>query len=161
MSEISKVKLPSGDIFDIKATRAELVGQPTAPTANAGVNNTQIATTAFVHTAVNSAVASAARYIGTINAVSELATDAKKGDFYRVATEWSGVHVGDIIIAEKDNPTQTIDGTNWSCLHNELDTDTTYTFQNGVNQFVVTPSDGAPQTVTITPAIVWDETYNN
>jgi hypothetical protein len=32
-----------------------LTGTPTAPTANAGTNTTQIATTAFVHTAVGSA----------------------------------------------------------------------------------------------------------
>ena len=43
---------------NIKATKyigaAELTGTPTAPTATAGTNNTQIATTAFVKTALSS-----------------------------------------------------------------------------------------------------------
>ena len=38
---------------------AELIGSPTAPTAAAGTNTTQIATTAFVQTAVNDAMATA------------------------------------------------------------------------------------------------------
>ena len=38
---------------------AELIGTPTAPTAAAGTNTTQIATTAFVQTAVNDAMATA------------------------------------------------------------------------------------------------------
>lgn len=49
---------------------ARLTGAPTAPTADAGTNTTQIATTAFVQTAVSSKVS-----------VSELATVATSGSY--------------------------------------------------------------------------------
>lgn len=49
---------------------ARLTGAPTAPTATAGTNTTQIATTAFVQTAVSSKVS-----------VSELATVATSGNY--------------------------------------------------------------------------------
>ena len=48
-----------------------LTGTPTAPTASAGTNTTQIATTAFVSTAVSNLVASAPAALDTLN---ELAT---------------------------------------------------------------------------------------
>ena len=44
-----------------------LTGTPTAPTAAAGTNNTQIATTAFVNTAVSSLVSSAPETLDTLN----------------------------------------------------------------------------------------------
>ena len=66
-------------------------------------------------------------YAGTITSLSDLSTTAKKGEFYRVSTAWNGVHVNDIILAEKDNPTQNIDGVNWSLLHNEENTDKSVT----------------------------------
>lgn len=47
-------------------------GVPAAPTATAGTNNTQIATTAFVNTAVSSAIAGATQFQGTIAAESTL-----------------------------------------------------------------------------------------
>lgn len=67
-------------------------------------------------------VASAVQYLGTVSAVANLGKDITvgKGDFYRasadVANTW---HAGDIIIAEKDNPTAAVDGTNWSVIHGE------------------------------------------
>jgi hypothetical protein len=48
-----------------------LTGTPTAPTASAGTNTTQVATTAFVSTAVSNLVASAPTALDTLN---ELAT---------------------------------------------------------------------------------------
>ena len=51
-------------------TSAALTGTPTAPTANAGTNTTQIATTAFVETATANLVDSAP---GTLNTLNELA----------------------------------------------------------------------------------------
>ena len=99
---------------------------------------------------LNSAVTGQSSYLGTIESISSLSTTAKKGDFYRVKTAWDGVHVGDIIIAEKDNPAAIIDEINWSLLHNEMDTDTTYTFGDGTDGFSVTPSVGDPQNVNVT-----------
>lgn len=98
---------------------------------------------------LNAATAGASIYLGTIESVSALSTTARKGDFYRVKTAWSGVHVGDIIIAEKDNPSAAIDDVNWSLLHNEANTDTTYTFEDGVDGFKVTPSVGTAQNVNV------------
>ena len=59
--------------LDLKAPLASpaLTGTPTAPTAAAGTNTTQIATTAFVGTAVSNLVASAPAALDTLN---ELAT---------------------------------------------------------------------------------------
>ena len=86
-----------------------------------------VPTSKAVKAYVDSTATGISRYMGTITATSGLSTSAKKGDFYIVSTAWTGVHVGDEIIAEKDNPAQTIDGTNWTLLHNEADTDTKVT----------------------------------
>jgi hypothetical protein len=58
--------------LDLKAPLASpaLSGTPTAPTASAGTNTTQIATTAFVKTAVNDLIASAP---GALDTLDELA----------------------------------------------------------------------------------------
>jgi len=86
-----------------------------------------VPTSKAVKAYVDSTATGISRYMGTVTATSGLSTSAKKGDFYIVSTAWTGVHVGDEIIAEKDNPAQTIDGTNWTLLHNEADTDTKVT----------------------------------
>jgi len=59
--------------LDLKAPLSSpaLTGVPTAPTATAGTNTTQVATTAFVGTAVSNLVASAPAALDTLN---ELAT---------------------------------------------------------------------------------------
>ena len=88
-------------------------------------------------------------YLGTIDSVEQLSTTAIKGNFYRVKTAWDGVHVGDMIIAEKDNPAAIIDDVNWSLMHNEMNTDTTYTFEDGTDGFSVTPSTGDKQKVKV------------
>ena len=55
--------------LDLKAPLASpsLSGVPTAPTANAGTNTTQLATTAFVQTAVSGLVGSAPETLDTLN----------------------------------------------------------------------------------------------
>ena len=68
MSSISKIKILN-ETYDVKdaVARGDLVnkanivspaftGAPTAPTATAGTNNTQIATTAFVQAAIGDAI---------------------------------------------------------------------------------------------------------
>lgn len=69
-------------------------------------------------------VASAVQYLGTVGAEASLSVTAGKGDFYRssasfVAKSGKTIHAGDIIIAEKDKPTATIDSSNWSVIHGE------------------------------------------
>lgn len=79
-----------------------------------------------VDNAINSKVAGAVQYLGTVSAVSGLSTSAGKGDFYRVSTQFDFgsevAHVGDMLIATKDNPAQ--NSTDWDLAHLEIDTDT-------------------------------------
>jgi hypothetical protein len=65
--------------LDLKANLASpaLTGTPTAPTATAGTNTTQVATTAFVGTAVSALVASAPGALDTLNELANaLGNDA-------------------------------------------------------------------------------------
>lgn len=62
-----------------------------------------------------------AAYLGTVSALTGLSTTAKAGNFYRVITAFifgsETAHVGDILIATKDNPAQNT--TDWDVLHTE------------------------------------------
>lgn len=104
---------------DILANSA-LTGTPTAPTAAEGTNSTQVATTEFVKTAVDAAVAggladlaSALVYRGTAASTDDLPEDAKVGDVYvasaafnssESATPWSA-EPGDMIICNTNDGT--------------------------------------------------------
>lgn len=71
---------------------------------------------------VDKKAAGAVDYLGTLSATSGLSTTAGKGDFYRVTTEIKSgdtilAFVGDLVVAEKDKPSQAIDGTNWTAIH--------------------------------------------
>lgn len=105
-------------------------------TSSSGIttDDVHIPTSKAVQDAIDEALASASIYQGTIAAFNDLPTSTpsvivRKGWYYRVSTAWSAAtgtpaaHVGDIIISEKDSPSKTIDGTNWSLLHNEANTD--------------------------------------
>ena len=90
-------------------------GTPKAPTAAAGTNTTQIATTEFVNTAVTNglATADALVYKGTISGSTEsaayggLTVAANKGDVYKVSVagkvDGVAVEVGDMIICNTDS----------------------------------------------------------
>lgn len=94
-----------------------LTGTPTAPTAAAGTNTTQIATTAFVQTAITNKLndVDAMRYAGTIagaatsssNKYGALTAAANKGDVYKVTTagyvNGVKVEVGDMLICNTDS----------------------------------------------------------
>lgn len=84
-----------------------LTGTPTAPTADASVNNTQIATTAYVTTAINNVLnaSNAMVFKGTIGengSVTSLPTSHQVGDVYVVSTTGSyagqNCEVGDMIV---------------------------------------------------------------
>lgn len=68
----------------------------------------------------------AVEYKGTVSALTGLSTTAGKGDFYRVSTQFTfgseTAHVGDILLATKDNPTQNV--TDWDLIHTEVDSNT-------------------------------------
>lgn len=90
-----------------KLASPALTGTPTAPTAAAGTNSTQIATTAFVANAVGTATAGALQYKGTVDAESTITGAAyKKGWYYVVSTAGTYVgkvcEVGDMLIAKQD-----------------------------------------------------------
>ncbi len=63
--------------LDLKADLASptLTGTPTAPTANAGTNTTQIATTAFVGTAIDNLVGGAPGALDTLNELAAAIND--------------------------------------------------------------------------------------
>ena len=79
MTDISQITLPNGVTYNLKDSIARttlaplaspvFTGTPTAPTATVGTNTTQIATTAFVKTAVD-AVANNVE-IGSTQPISE------------------------------------------------------------------------------------------
>lgn len=106
-------------------------GTPKAPTAAAGTNTTQIATTAFVTDAVSTGMASvdAMRFKGTIGTggtVTTLPTSGVKvGDTYRVITEGKWVtdadkcEVGDLIIAIGTGGTTT--SADWTVAQTNID----------------------------------------
>ena len=88
-----------------------LTGTPKAPTATAGTNTTQIATTAFVTTAVANGIAASDAMIikgtiGTSGTVTSLPTTYKTGWTYRVVTAgtYAGqvCEIGDLIVALVD-----------------------------------------------------------
>lgn len=89
-----------------------LTGTPTAPTANAGTNTTQIATTAFVSNAISS-ISGGMTYKGTVGTggtVESLPTsNVKVGDTYKVITDGTyasqSAKVGDMFIATATTPT--------------------------------------------------------
>ncbi len=89
-------------------------GTPKAPTAAAGTNTTQLATTAFVTTAVANAVSSAMTYKGAAAAYADItATAYKAGWSWVVSTAGTfageACEVGDMIIANKDKGTTAAD----------------------------------------------------
>lgn len=93
-----------------------LTGTPTAPTATAGTNTTQIATTAFVKTAVDNAitdVAGAMVYKGVVDDQTDITgTSYKKGWYWIVAMPDASTtsitiggvecEAGDMVIAKQD-----------------------------------------------------------
>jgi len=92
--------------IQVKASPS-FTGTPKAPTATAGTNNTQIATTAFVTTAIANAQVGAATFQGSVNAQSAISDSSyKKGWYWLVGTAGTYVgqtcEVGDMIYAIAD-----------------------------------------------------------
>lgn len=99
-------------------------GVPTAPTAAAGTNTTQIATTEFVQTAIGT-VAEAMLYKGAVDSTHLLPTDDyKAGWTYKVAVAgtYAGqvCEVGDLIIANK-NYASGASNADWDVIQTNID----------------------------------------
>ena len=108
-----------------------LTGTPTAPTASQGTNSTQIATTAYVDTAVaavNAAIASGVNVRGTIGEGGTIealpVADYKVGDMYvvRTAGTYAGqvCEVGDHILCIKTYA-DTPNDADWSVIQKNID----------------------------------------
>lgn len=83
-------------------------GTPTAPTAAAGTNTTQIATTAFVQSTVAAASTGAAKYKGGMTAAAYGKLTTYKAGWYWVVTEAGTIagescEVGDMVFCNTDN----------------------------------------------------------
>ena len=108
-NEITRAK--SAETLKAPLASPTLTGTPTAPTATAGTNTTQIATTAFVQTAVSDGIAASDALIfkgtlGTSGTITALPTTYKTGWTYRVITvgTYAGqvCEIGDLIVALVD-----------------------------------------------------------
>lgn len=114
--------------LDLKAALASpaLTGTPTAPTATAGTDTTQIATTAFVKAAVDLAVVGLFDLKGSTDcSANPNYPSALKGDAYIVSVagkiggaSGTAVSVGDVYFANADNAggTEGSVGTSWEVL---------------------------------------------
>ena len=115
---------------------AALTGTPTAPTAEAGTNTTQIATTAFVNAAVkagfaaNDAMVYKGIIAGTSTSPGKYTPAAMVGETYRVSTagyvNGIKVEVGDILICVTDTVAATSSNystikSNWNIIQSNLD----------------------------------------
>lgn len=105
-------------LLDDKADLASpaLTGTPTAPTATAGTNTTQIATTAFVKAscdAISASLAAALKFKGIVANLTELEAivNPANGDVYQVTNPGIG----------KTNAEYAYDGTSWVELGTEVD----------------------------------------
>lgn len=83
-------------------------GTPKAPTAAAGTNTTQIATTAFVQSAVAAASTGAAKYQGGMTPAKYTALTTYKAGWYWVVTEAGTIageacEIGDMVFCNTDN----------------------------------------------------------
>lgn len=108
-------------------TNAALTGAPTAPTANVGTNNTQIANTIFVNTAIGNAMASVFKYQGNITPAALDALTAGSvsvGFAYRISAAGANVvavggedlEVGDLVICATNSPSLT-----WTVVQNNIE----------------------------------------
>lgn len=107
-----------------------LTGTPTAPTASAATNTTQIATTAFVTGAVATAVTGLLNFKGSTDcSANPNYPSAVKGDAYIVSVagkiggaSGTSVDVGDWYVAEANNAggTEASVGTSWGHMEHNL-----------------------------------------
>jgi hypothetical protein len=120
------------ELYTDKAPLASptFTGAPAAPTAAGGTNTTQIATTAFVTSAVSTAVTGLLDFKGNTDcSANPNYPAASKGDAYYVSVagkiggaSGKSVDVGDVYIASADNAggTEASVGTSWFVLEHNL-----------------------------------------
>lgn len=99
---------------------------------------------------------SGVEYLGVVSSLIGLTTTASKGDFYRVVVEFTSgnvtAHVGDLVVAEVDNPTRNIFESSedaaadngWVVIHCHSDTD------SDTQSFLSTTNDTTKGVLTLT-----------
>ena len=130
-SDISKpISNATQKALDTKAPldSPALTGTPTAPTVNAGTNNTQIATTAFVQKEISNKIAAADAMIykgtiGTGGTITALPNKHLTGWTYKVITAgtYAGVacEIGDMIICLTDG--ESANNSHWTVVQTNTD----------------------------------------
>lgn len=117
------------DALDDKAPLASptFTGTPKAPTATAGTNTTQVATTAYVQTAVNALMDAkdALRFVGTLDpATTTKLPAAEAGYVYRITADGT---ISGLTVHQGDTATCCVDSTaantpaNWFITHTNHD----------------------------------------
>ena len=101
-------------------------GTPKAPTAAAGTNTTQIATTAFVQSAVVAASTGAAKYQGGMTAAAYGKLTTYKAGWYWVVTEAGTIageacEVGDMVFCNTDSTAGTKSDAHFDIVQNNID----------------------------------------
>lgn len=135
-SQVTNLQTHLGEKANIASPN--FTGTPTAPTAASGTNSTQVATTAFVNTAISDKMAEADAMVykgalagGSTEGYGALTPAANKGWTYKITTagkiDGVQVEIGDMLICNTDN---TAAGTasnyatiadNWDFIQGNLD----------------------------------------
>lgn len=113
------------------ATKADLAsptftGTPKAPTAAAGTNTTQIATTAFVQSAVAAASTGAAKYKGGMTAAAYSKLTTYKQGWYWVVTEAGTIagescEIGDMVFCNTDSTSGAKSDAHFDIVQNNIE----------------------------------------
>lgn len=101
-------------------------GTPKAPTAAAGTNTTQIATTAFVQSAVAAASTGAAKYQGGMTPAKYTALTTYKAGWYWVVTEAGTIageacEIGDMVFCNTDHTAGTKSDAHFDIVQNNIE----------------------------------------
>ena len=101
-------KLANFELVKANKNSPVFTGTPQAPTAPSGTNTTQVATCAFVNSAVAAASTGAAKYQGGITSASYQSLTTYKQGWYWVVTEAGTIagescEVGDMVFCNTDN----------------------------------------------------------
>ena len=151
-SQVGLSNVENKTVAQILASAA-LTGTPTAPTAVAGVSNTQIANTQYVNTAISNAIAASDAMIfkgtlGTGGTRTTLPTTYKTGWTYRVisAGTYAGqkCEIGDLVIALVDRSGSGNVNSDWTVAQTNING--AITNMGGSNPIQVTGS-GSSRTV--------------
>lgn len=125
---IGRLDMWNDDLNSTKADKASpaFTGTPTAPTAAAGTNTTQIATTAFVQSAVVAASTGAAKYQGGMTAAAYGKLTTYKAGWYWVVTEAGTIageacEVGDMVFCNTDSTAGTKSDAHFDIVQNNIE----------------------------------------